>query len=107
MDHFHKSDQECLLSWENSRKDSPVIDLVQFYKCVYFDLNFEVLFQEYLKVCSWSEEEKKLFFVVISIPPKFDEKGPQFEVVKHVRETFDYVYKTEQLIRPYYATEQK
>lgn len=107
LEHYHKSEKECLLSWEQSRKDSPVIDLIQFYKCVYFDLNFEVILQEYFKVCSWSEEEKKLFFIVISIPPKFEEKGTSFQLVKNIREVLDYVYKTEHLVRPYYAIEKK
>jgi len=107
LSHFHKSDKDYLLSWDNARKDSPVIDLIQFYKKEYFDLNFEILLQEYFKTCTWSEEERKLFFIVISIPPKFIEKDSEFEVVKHVREVLDYVYKTENLVRPYYAIEQK
>jgi len=107
LDHFCKSDKECLISWEQSCKDTPVLDLVQFYKENYFQLNFEVLLQEYLRHCPWTEEEKKLFFIVISIPPKFDLKGTQFTLVNNVRQVLDYVYKTEELIRPYYAVEQK
>ncbi len=107
LSHFHKKEKECLLSWDNSRKDTPVMDLVKFYKNVYFDLNFEILLQEYFRICPWSEEEKKLFFISISIPPKFEEKGSEFERVQNVRNMLDYVYKTEHLIRPYYAVEQK
>lgn len=107
LDHFCKCREECLLSWDKSSKDTPVLDLIDFYKKSYFDLNFEVIFQEYLKFCPWSEEEKKLFFVVISIPPKFVEKGTEFTLVRNIRHVLDYVYKTEKLIRPYYAVEQK
>lgn len=104
LDHF-KCDR--LLSWEESRKDSPVIDLLKFYQCSYFELHFETLLQEYFRICPWSEEEKKLFFIVISIPPKFELKGTQFERVKHVRDVLDYVFKTENLVRPYYTIEKK
>jgi len=107
LEHFHKCEKECLLSWENARKDTPVMDLIKFYKCSYYDYNFEGIFEEYLRVCPWSEEEKKLFFLMISIPPKFEEKGTEFEKVNQVRKVLDYVYKTERLIRPYYSKEQE
>ncbi len=107
LEHYHKCSKDCLLSWEKSRQDSPVLDMVNFYKCSWFDLNFEVLFHEYERICHWSEEERKLFFIVISIPPKFEEKGSYFTRVKNIREVLDYVFKTENLIRPYYAVEQE
>ncbi len=104
LEHFHK---DTLLSWEDSRKDSPVIDIINFYRCSYFELPFETILQEYFKICPWTEEEKKLFFIVISIPPKFETKGTQLEQVKSIRNVLDYVFKTESLIRPYYAVEEK
>ena len=70
-------------------------------------MNFEVLLQEYLRICSWSEEEKELFFLVISLPPKFELKGTEFDKVKKIREVLDYVYKTEVLIRPYYTVQKE
>ena len=107
LNHFHKCDRDCLLSWENSRKDSPVLDLVKFYQDSFFELPFDTLLKEYAHICPWSEEEKMLFFIVISIPPKFEQKGSEFKKIKSIRKVLDYVYKTEELIRPYYAVEQK
>lgn len=107
LEHYCKGSEECLLSWEKSSKDSPVLDIVEFYKNSYFDIEFDTLFSEYLKLCSWSEEEKQLFFIVVSIPPKFELKGSEFLLVKNIRNVLDYVYKTERLIRPYYSVEQK
>ncbi len=107
LEHFHKCEKDCLLSWENSRKDSPVLDLVGFYKESYFELPFESLLKEYAHICPWSEEERQLFFIVISIPPKFELKGSELERIQNIRSVLDYVYKTEELIRPYYAVEQK
>ncbi len=107
LEHYHKWQKDYLLSWENSKKDSPVLDLFHFYQNEYFDLPFASLLEEYFMICPWSEEEKKLFFIVISIPPKFEEKGSEFERIKEIRKVLDYVYKTEDLIRPYYAVEQK
>ena len=107
LDHYRKCQEDCLLSWEQSRQDSPVLDIIKFYQTSYFDLNFEVLLQEYLRICSWSEEEKELFFFFFSLPPKFELKGTEFDKVKKIREVLDYVYKTEVLIRPYYTVQKE
>lgn len=107
LDHFHKSDKEYLLSWENARIDSPILDLVHFYQKEYFDLPFQNMFETYLKINPLSEEEKSLFFILISIPFKIDQKDSEIELYKEVRKVLDYVYKTEELIRPYYAVEKE
>ena len=107
LEHYHVCQKDCLLSWEKSRKDTPVMDLVNFYKCSWFDLNFEILLNEYFKICPWSDEEKMLFFIVISIPQKNKKKDKEFKRVKNIREVLDYVYKTENLIRPYYSVQKE
>ncbi len=107
LDHFHKSDKEYLISWEDSRRDSPILDLVKFYKEEYFDLPFTTLLANYQKINPLSEEEKQLFFIVISIPYKVDFKGSEIKVFQKIREVLDYVYKTEELIRPYYTVEKE
>lgn len=107
LEHFIEGKEPTLISWDHSTKDSPVIDFLGFYKSSYFDLNMEVLFSEYLKYCPWSDDEKKLFFIVISIPPKYEVKGTNFEIVKNIRKSLDYVYKTENLVRPYYTVKEK
>lgn len=98
LEHYLCGQKEALCSWEYSKKDSPVLDLIEFYQNSYFDLNFQNLLQKYYSICPWSQEEKELFYTVISIPFKFDEKGSEFDIVRHVREVLDYLYKTEELI---------
>ena len=107
LEHFHKSDKEYLISWEDSRRDSPVLDLIKFYQEEYFDLPFQTLLGTYQKINPLSDEEKQLFFIVISIPFKVDFKGSEVKVYQNIREVLDYVYKTEELIRPYYAVEKE
>ena len=107
LEHFHKSDKEYLISWEDSRRDSPVLDLIKFYQDEYFDLPFQTLLATYQKINPLSDEEKQLFFIVISIPFKVDFKGSEVKVYQNIREVLDYVYKTEELIRPYYAVEKE
>ena len=107
LDHFLENDQGYLISWENSKTDSPVLDLVHFYKNEYFDLDFEMLLQKYFEKNPFSEAEKKLFFCSISLPPKVELAGNEFLVCKNIREQLDYVFKTELLIRPYYTIQKE
>ncbi len=106
LDHFLKGEEEALISWEKSKVDSPVLDFVHFYQAEYFDLDFETLFQKYQEKYPWNEEEKKLFFILISLPFFPQLENDEMKNCEVMRNLFDYVFKTEQLIRPYYAVEQ-
>lgn len=99
MEHYINGEKEGLISWEHSKKDSPVLDILEFYQQYYFNFNFQDLLDKYFSVCPWTQEEQMLFYTVISIPIKFEEKGSEFEVVNQIRNVLDYVYKTEELIK--------
>ncbi len=106
LDHYLKSDKDYFISWDHSKIDSPVLDLVTFYQREYFDLDFDGLFQIYQSKFPWNEHEKKLFFILISLPQKISFTKSEFENCHELRKCLDYLYKTEELIRPYYAIEQ-
>ncbi len=106
LEHFIKNENNYLISWEKSRIDTPIMDLINFYKKEYFNVNFEVLLQKYLEKVNLSLDEKKLFFIIISLPEEIDFNDTEFNNCKRIREFLDYVYITEELIRPYYAVEQ-
>lgn len=108
LDHYLKGeDQDYFISWDQSKIDSPVLDLLGFYQKEYFDLDFQSLFTRYQEKFPWNEGEKKLFFVLISLPKKVTFTDSEFENCRMLRECLDYLYKTESLVRPYYAIEQK
>ena len=46
-------------------------------------------------------------FLTLAIPPKVVLEDNELESVKNIRDTLDYIYKTESLIRPYNAVEEK
>lgn len=106
LEHYFKADQDYFISWEKSKIDSPVLDLVTFYQKEFFDLDFETLFQKYQESFPWNEGEKKLFFILISLPQKVPFTDDEFFNCRKLRECLDYLYKTEELIRPYYAIKQ-
>lgn len=100
-DHFIRNNKEYLISWEKSRIDSPILDLITFYQKEYMNLNFETLFERYMKNYPLTDNEKKLLFIVLSIPPIIDMEGDQMKVIKEIRLKLDYIFKTEHLIQSF------
>lgn len=107
LDHFVKSEKEYLISWEDYRIDSPIMDLVKFYQNEYFNIHFSVVFSKYLEKVSLSEDEKKLFFILVSIPKKIEFSNNEFKDCETVRKALDYLFITEDLMRPYYSVQEK
>ena len=87
-----------LISW-----DTPVIDIVKLYKKEWKNINFSEILERYMYKFPLLEYEKKLLFILISMPPEIKKSDNEFEKCKVVSEVMDYVFKTEELIRPYNA----
>lgn len=104
LSHFIKNNPDYLISWDKAKIDTPVLDLVQFYRTSYLDFNFKKVLDIYLSNYPLQDDEKKLFFILISIPFKIElDKNSELQNVKDIRKKLDYVFKTEDLIRPYYS----
>ena len=107
LDHYLKKDKGYLISWDNYIIDTPILDLVKLYKTEYLNVNFDNLFQSYLRSFNLNEEELKLFLILISIPPEIKFEKNEFNSCVTLRKQLDYIYKTEELIRPYYSKNEK
>lgn len=104
LEHFISSNKDYLISWDNAKFDTPVLDLVKLYKKDFWNLEFSSLYKKYLSITNISESEQKLFFVIISLVPEIDFNDIEFECTKSMRKSLDYVYKTEAFLAPYYST---
>lgn len=107
LDHYIKNDEDYLISWEKFRVDSPIIDLVKFYQNDYLKIHFSVIISKYFEKVNLSDDEKKLFFLLISLPPKIEFTKNEFKDCQTVRKVLDYVFLTEELVRPYYSVQEK
>jgi len=107
IDHLVRNQKDFLVSWEKSRVDSPVLDILSFYNNEFHGLEFEELISRYLQRYPLNEDEKKLLFIVLALPKEVDLKGSEFNKTINVSRNLDYIYKTERLLRPYYANEQE
>ena len=92
-----------LISWDNYMIDTPIIDIVKLYKKEWKNINFSEILERYMYKFPLLEYEKKLLFILISMPPEIKKGDNEFEKCKVVSEVMDYVFKTEELIRPYNA----
>lgn len=107
LDHFLKNDKGYLISWDKYTVDTPILDLVSFYKKEYLNLNFENLFKKYLNSFNLNDDELKLLLILISLPPEIKFEKNEFNSCIDLRKQLDYIYKTENLIRPYYSKNEK
>ena len=98
-DHFIKNTREYLISWEKSKIDSPVLDLIGFYEKEYMNLNFEPILERYFRAYPLNPNEKHLFFIVISIPPIINLEGSEMNITREIRKKLDYMFKTENLVK--------
>lgn len=103
IDHYLKSDKDAIISWENHKVDTPVLDLVNLYKNDKFKYGFSTVFESYLDRFSLNISEKKLFFILITLPEKLKFNENEFKNSMNARKFFDSLFKTEELIKPYYS----
>ncbi len=107
IEHFLKGNKEVLISWDNYLIDTPIIDIVKLYKNEYLNMNFSEVLERYFYKFSLLPYEQKLLFVLITMPPEIKMSNDEFNKCKNISKVIDYVFKTEDLIRPYYAEEEE
>ena len=103
LSHFLKGERNVLISWDKSLIDSPVIDLYILYKNEALNLEFKNLFDKYLNSNIIDENEKELLFILICMPVDMDFMDEEINSCISVGNSFDYIFKTEELIKPYYS----
>lgn len=101
LDHYLKYDKPYLISWDKSKTDMPIYDLVSLYKNNCLDFEFSDLLKIYLNKYPLSDEEMLLFLILISIPDKIKAMPSEYETVKMIRRDLDYLYKTNELRKEY------
>ena len=98
LDHYIKNEKPYLISWNKSRIDSPIYDLLSFYKNHYLEFDFDDLFNYYESKYPLLKEEKLLLYILISIPNDIHFTNNEIENCKNCKNMIDRIYKTEVLI---------
>lgn len=106
LSHFIRSDNDYLINWKNSKEDSPIKDLIILYHNIWDKVNFKEVLEEYLRLSELSKTEQKLLFINISLPLEYTKTNNEVLNTINCVKMFNYLYKTEELIRPYYSVKQ-
>ena len=103
LDHLIINEKNYLISWNKAKIGIPIFDLYKLYKKHALDFDFTEILKKYEKNYPLYEDERKLFFILISMPNiiEFDEN--EYETTVLIGKTIDMIYKTEKLISPYYS----
>lgn len=102
VEHFLSSADDYFISWDKYTVDTPVLDLMNLYSNDYNKYEFSNFFEVYNQRFPLSDEEKKLFFIMISLPKKIEFTNFEYDNTTKINNLMTYIYKTENLIRPYY-----
>ena len=101
LEHYIKNDKPYLISWNKSRIDSPIYDLLSFYKNHYLELDIDDLFHYYESNYPLKEEERLLLFTYMAIPEKIEIENSEYKMCIKINKIIDYLYKTSNLIMNY------
>lgn len=107
LDHFLRSDDQYLISWSKAKSDIPIFDFYKLYKKHALEYDFDSLLRLYEKDYPLLEDERKLLFILISIPyiDKLNWTLKEYELCQKISYLLDYLYKTDNLISPYYSND--
>lgn len=68
--HILECENKYLISWSKAKKDIPIYDFYHFFNNSYENLDFSLLYEEYILDYPLLKEEEELLFVLLSIPDK-------------------------------------
>lgn len=103
LSHFIKNDKSYLISWGKSKIGNPIFDMYVLYKRHALDFDFESIFNIYEQSYPLKEDEKRLLYILISLPDKIDFSDTNYNLTKKISKMVDLLYKTDKLISPYYS----
>ena len=107
LNHFIDSNEPYLISWDKSKIDSPIYDLYKLYKNYSLDYDFNEILKKYEKKYPLEPIEKELLFILISLPNKIEFDTNNYQMSIRISNFIDELYKTEELVSPYYLKDTK
>ena len=96
-----------LISWDKYTVDTPILDIVNLYKKEWQNMNFSECLSRYIYKFPLLEYEKKLLFILLSLPPPLEKFDSEFKKCQNISNLINYIFKTEELIRPYNTNDEK
>lgn len=102
LEHYIKGEKEALISWDKATTDSPILDFYKFYHREALNLEFGTLLKTYNKYFPLEKDELSLLLIMLCLPRDIEFDPDEFKSCENISRCLDYVYKTENLVRPYF-----
>ena len=99
LDHYLKNGNDYLISWDKAKISMPIFDLYKLYNSHVLDFEFSDILKKYESIFPLEEEEKKLLFILISMPKKIEFIKSNYEMCRILGNELDRIYKTDRLIK--------
>lgn len=107
LSHFIKNKGSYLISWNKAKIDIPIFDLYKLYRRHSLNYEFSEIFKRYEHSYPLLEEEKKLFFILISLPDKLEFSSSEYQMCNDISNIIETLARTENFISPYYSKNAK
>ena len=101
LSHFIENDKFYLINWDKSKTGLPIFDLYKLYKKHHIDFEFSEVLNEYEKNYTLKEEEKLLFFILISLPEELNLNNNEYDKCITISNEIDRLFKSEKLFSLY------
>ena len=107
LDHFLRNTNPYLISWDKSKIDIPIFDLYKLYRRCGRNYDFSEVLKRYERIYPLLPEERKLFFILIALPPKLEFTDSIYNDCVIFNREIELMFKTAKLLSPYYAKNTK
>ena len=104
LDHLLESENKYLISWDKSKNDSPIYDLIGFYKKNYNNISFYELLETYENIFPLVPEEKSLLFSLMLLPEKIDSSDIEIINTKNIFNVILYLKESNRIISKYHPS---
>ncbi len=98
LDHLLESESPYLISWDYAKMDSPIYDVMTFYKKYFHTLDFNQLLNVYESKYPLLEEERILMNILLSIPEKLELDKKEYENTRAIKNMITLLDDTNNLI---------
>ena len=104
MDHFMYSERgPALISWDNYKIDTPVLDFVNLFHNEYLTCDFSPYLENYLSTFELNDDEKDLLFILLNIPLNLKKSDNIQKNTINIHNNILYLLKAEKLTKEYYS----
>lgn len=107
LSHYLKGEKEALISWDNAKMDSPILDIYNLYLKEWNNVEFKSILRTYLKKFPLEKEELDLLLIMFCLPREIRESKNELKSCEIIGNAIDYVMKTEELVGTYYTNDNK